>query len=852
MRHGVLLPLVLVSLIIFSQFVMVDNSNTLTRYAQPFVTVYNGKFYLNGEEFVPKGVNYYPRDYGWNLMWDHLYEIEDVIDADMARAKSLGVNVVRIIIQYSAFGGGNATRVQQNLSKLDTLLSIIDKYNMKAIVTLLDWENPEDNLDEQLTHVRTIVSAFKDDPRIFAWDVRNEPDHFYYSNSWKPYVRKPDMMNYLHAIIQEVKADDPNHLVAVGEYGWYLGDRSTTNALVVNDNFDDGNYDGWTVKSGTWQVSSGALEGTNGIIVISDNSWWGNSGYAITVRMRTSTPGSQIWNVGRIIYRYVNESNYYAVLLKTNGELELAKMQNGAWISYLAVNNTGLNPEDWHTYRIVTFRNETEVYVDGTKYLYFWDDNPINSSGSIYGGIALQAEGGSTALFDDALVEVGPNIITEDEVFKDADFVMFHWYGSTDVLDDALSKLMNFTDKPVLIEEMGRPTNGTNCPYNESSVASWLQDNLNVIKNYGSVYPMIWVLNDFTPQGTPGLSDPNDPEHYFGLYRTDYSLKPSGAVFRDDFAGTQLINDASFVSANHPQEMNVGETAQVELTFHNSGDTYWDSSRSYRLGSQEPRDNQIWGTGRVDIENGTTVYPGDNYTFRFNITAPQVPGKYSFSWRMLREHVQWFGDTYYGSIRVDDPSLSTVMYDEFSTMDNWTVLSGSAEALGGYAHVQSGMVVYRNTVSGDVRFSYRAYSVNSGDNQSLMFVRALNSNNYLGFRLLFNGTAEIFYRLSGGQSSDVIIARKATLYTPGVIHTFYVEIVSGRMSVYIDGEEVFADVDISAYPYYSSGYVGFLSPHDAYVDQSSMYDSAVPEFSWGALPLLVLLVAVIIAAGGKR
>ncbi len=72
----------------------------------PFITIVGDKFYLGGKVFVPKGVNYFPRDYGWNKMWDHFFSIENVIDTDMARAHALGINVVRIIIQYNAFGGG--------------------------------------------------------------------------------------------------------------------------------------------------------------------------------------------------------------------------------------------------------------------------------------------------------------------------------------------------------------------------------------------------------------------------------------------------------------------------------------------------------------------------------------------------------------------------------------------------------------------------------------------------------------------------------------------------------------------------------------------------------------------------
>ena len=149
----------------------------------------------------------------------------------------------------------------------------------------------------------------------------------------------------------------------------------------------------------------------------------------------------------------------------------------------------------------------------------------------------------------------------------------------------------NHTDKPIFIKEIGLPTAGTDCTHNESSVATWLSNVLITVKEYDNVYPMIWILNDFSPVGIPGSTDPNSTQHFFGLYRLNYNLKPSGVVFRDQFTGTQLINNAEFVSSSHPETMNCGETTSASITYNDTGDTYWNTTRDYRLGSLQPKDN---------------------------------------------------------------------------------------------------------------------------------------------------------------------------------------------------------------------------------------------------------------------
>ena len=102
---------------------------------------------------------------------------------------------------------------------------------------------------------------------------------------------------------------------------------------------------------------------------------------------------------------------------------------------------------------------------------------------------------------------------------------------------------------------------------------------------------------------------------------------------------------AKYISQSVSTSLRTSQSAVVSVTFENTGTVGWKTSDLVRLGSQSPKDNNIWGFGaRVTIPEGTIVYPGSRYTFRFNIIAPSKSGSYDFQTGMLQEHVRWFGD----------------------------------------------------------------------------------------------------------------------------------------------------------------------------------------------------------------
>jgi hypothetical protein len=191
--------------------------------ADPYLRISGSGFTLRGKPFVIKGFNYFPRYYGWSAMEDYNW---DEVDAELNLAAEMNANTVRVIVDY-----GYSTRSTQepesalasyhpsaeSMLALSRLLSIAAKYNMGAIVQLFDFmpgwlfvEQGRHDIAEK--YLEEFVPAFKDDPRIFAWNVFNEGDLGVPKGWWT----LEQALKFYEAMYKKIKELDPNHPVTAG------------------------------------------------------------------------------------------------------------------------------------------------------------------------------------------------------------------------------------------------------------------------------------------------------------------------------------------------------------------------------------------------------------------------------------------------------------------------------------------------------------------------------------------------------------------------------------------------------------------------------------------------------------
>ena len=109
----------------------------------------------------------------------------------------------------------------------------------------------------------------------------------------------------------------------------------------------------------------------------------------------------------------------------------------------------------------------------------------------------------------------------------------------------------------------------------------------------------------------------------------------------------RLRNAAAYMTTTRPlpRTLIAGRRYDVALTMRNIGTTVWraEGDQPHRLGPQHPRDNTVWGIGRIDVPDA--VAPGAETTFAFAVVAPKAPGRYHFQWRMVQDGVGWFGES---------------------------------------------------------------------------------------------------------------------------------------------------------------------------------------------------------------
>jgi len=137
---------------------------------------------------------------------------------------------------------------------------------------------------------------------------------------------------------------------------------------------------------------------------------------------------------------------------------------------------------------------------------------------------------------------------------------------------------------------------------------------------------------------------------YFGKTLADHL----GAPHRIDVGNVeqplpQPVYNSTFLSQSiqgDPQINGIqpGATFAVNLTFKNSSactTSPWTQEGGFNLGSENAKDNRVWGSNRISLDNAASVPYGATVTIHALLTAPKEEGDYNFQWQMLG--AGWFG-----------------------------------------------------------------------------------------------------------------------------------------------------------------------------------------------------------------
>jgi len=187
---------------------------------------------LDGVQFVMRGFNYMPRDYGWTNMMDYDWT---QVDHEIALGASLHANTLSTIIYYGS-ATGNAPKWTKDifrtyrvlpgyLDAIDRLLSLADKHGLKVIFEIgtvaVPWELVDPvHFGVFEKYLEGLVPRFANDTRIAAWDLGGDPDASWFLSEGGayglfPWVTLDNMVTFLRNVARTVRKLDPNHLLTV-------------------------------------------------------------------------------------------------------------------------------------------------------------------------------------------------------------------------------------------------------------------------------------------------------------------------------------------------------------------------------------------------------------------------------------------------------------------------------------------------------------------------------------------------------------------------------------------------------------------------------------------------------------
>jgi tetratricopeptide (TPR) repeat protein len=204
-----------------------------------FVRLQDGKFVVGGLPFRVRGVNYYPVRAPWRRFLGETDLAVAAKELDLIAGARL--NTLRIFLWYDAMfecPASGLVPIKGAFERLDGIIRLAAQHNMRLIITLHDL--PDLTVRPLYTHPETsvaqtmfIVTRYKDEPAILAWDLRNEGDIDYTRYKQAPSA----VLSWLRETSAQVRSIDHNHLITAG---WL------SNPLVTDAAVDFFSFHHWT------------------------------------------------------------------------------------------------------------------------------------------------------------------------------------------------------------------------------------------------------------------------------------------------------------------------------------------------------------------------------------------------------------------------------------------------------------------------------------------------------------------------------------------------------------------------------------------------------------------------------
>ncbi len=166
------------------------------------------------------------------------------------------------------------------------------------------------------------------------------------------------------------------------------------------------------------------------------------------------------------------------------------------------------------------------------------------------------------------------------------------------------------------------------------------------------------VITILTAQGYIGVSnsfnmDTLDPHigvsNAFVLKTTPLD-NISNPFILDTLPGKEIY-DAQVRGWFIPLSMETGQEYKVSITMINSGEASWIMSEQVYLGAVGDQDDFV-SPQSVRVHLNRNVSPGETNIFTMTFKAPSEAGWYTTQWRMLKEGLFWFGESFSQEIEV--------------------------------------------------------------------------------------------------------------------------------------------------------------------------------------------------------